>query len=611
MEKRKAYQSPTGTYMYDLADEKDYQTFVQIFGGEENLGKYPQISRAAAKKKSMGTLSMRAAGKANASKIEGSIAEIRAVGVEKKRTGGVNITGRNTADNGQGEQYNFYRLSTEVEISYANGGVSDTFMEASSQVEEESSMTYCLQVKVKDNSTGLGIFQNKLYYEEAPMRLLDEVVTDPIPYEKLAGRSFTMTVDVMCEPSEGTLEVASLAPRQMVFDKASAKSYIHKITIEAPRWRSGKQSGNVVFLYGRSGTGDYSGGDYYKNNIKGKKLRTIIPISGTIELNRLKYKVTGASIDSYQCGEEAFPKSYLDYNTYNGRKIIAEHGGDSIGRTELGQVLNDNGDLTYDRANNKIHFDLKLPITGDMLGPYDWRCSLNNAFLNDSSHICYLTGCFVLRLEHDPWMGSDFDRYAIYIYSTGAASVFFESGDGETYVFIPPIVIYWGCFAKDTLIRTADGSVKPACLIAAGDRIPALGGKILTVAEILTGEDAEIIRIVTKDGRRTRVSGGHAMLVIDEAAPAGRRAAAGQLQAGDRLMTPDGVSVISEVVTEPYNDMVYNFVFEGEETPNYIEADGFWSGDFYAQNEKKKTEPAQLTKEAMALRDELREFARQ
>ena len=99
------------------------------------------------------------------------------------------------------------------------------------------------------------------------------------------------------------------------------------------------------------------------------------------------------------------------------------------------------------------------------------------------------------------------------------------------------------------------------------------------------------------------------MLVVDEAAPSGRRAAASQLQAGDKLMTPDGVSVISEVVTEPYNDMVYNFVFECEENPNYIEADGFWSGDFYAQNAKKEKKPAQLTEEAMALRDELRRFA--
>ncbi len=70
---------------------------------------------------------------------------------------------------------------------------------------------------------------------------------------------------------------------------------------------------------------------------------------------------------------------------------------------------------------------------------------------------------------------------------------------------------------------------------------------------------------MTKDGKTIRVSGGHAMLVCDEAVPGGRRTAAGRLQAGDRLMTPDGVSVISEVVTEPYNDIVYNYFSNKDE----------------------------------------------
>lgn len=46
------------------------------------------------------------------------------------------------------------------------------------------------------------------------------------------------------------------------------------------------------------------------------------------------------------------------------------------------------------------------------------------------------------------------------------------------------------------------------------------------------------------------------MLIVDEVTPSGRCAAANQMQAGDKLMAPDGVSVISGVVTEPYNDMV-------------------------------------------------------
>lgn len=614
MKQTNAYQSPTGAYRYDFTDAEDYQKFVQIFGGEAQLKKYPQIRKTVAKTASVCTVSGQKAYENNASEsiLEGSIAEIRAVGVKDGRAETLSISSQGMTENAQEEMYRFYRLSAEVELSYANATNTDMPMTISSAEEEEQdSMTYCLLVKVKDDNTGTYIYQTKLYYENAPMRLLDEVSTSMFPFERLAGRSLTMTVDAMCEAKDGTFAATSLASRAYNFKKAEAQSFISKITVTDPRWQKGKERGSIVFLYGRdsfgSVKGDYVGGDY-KRNVKGSDLRTIIPIKGTIELNPFK-KITSVSIDSYEVSNGKFPKSCLDYTVGSG-KVIAEHGG-SIKLEDLGGVLQKNGDLTYDSKTNIACFDLKLPVKGSMLGPYDWDYSLSNAFLNDSSHTCYLTGCFVLRIEHEPYMGTTVDQYAIFIYSVpqdpGHPIVYYESS--ETNVFIPPIEIYWGCFAKDTQIKTADGGTKQADQIETGDQVPALGGKKLTVTDILTGEDPEIIRIVTEDGKRIRVSDGHAMLVSDAAAPEGRRMAAVRLQAGDRLMTPDGVSVISEVAKEPYNDIVYNFIFEGEEKPNYIEADGFWSGDFYAQNEKKKKKPAQLTEEAIALRDELRKFA--
>lgn len=613
MAKTNEYQSPTGAYRYDFSDAEDYRKFVQIFGGEAQLKKYPQIQKAVAKRADVYTASKQNAYGNHASQniLEGSIAEIRAVGENSGKPNTLSISSKDMTENVQEEICGFYRLSTEVEISYANATNANTpVMMSSEEAVEEESMTYCLVVNVKDDSAGTVIYQTKLYYENEPMRLLEEVSTSLFPYQKLAGKCFTMTVDALCEAKDGTLSAVSLAPRKFDFRQAAAKSFIKKITVTDPGWQNGKKQGSIVFLYGRSSygavKGDYVGGNYLKN----VRLRTIIPIKGTIELNPIK-KITKVSIDSYVGSHGTFPKSYLDYPVSSG-KVIAEHGG-SIKLEDLGRILQENHDLNYDSKSNKVGFDLQLPIKGSMLGPYDWDYNLSNAFLNDSSHTCYLTGCFVLRIEHEMYLGSTVDQYAIYIYSVpripGQSIVYYESGEGETNVFIPPIEIYWGCFAKDTLIRTADGSAKRADQIQTGDQIPALGGKTLTVTDILTGKDPEIIRIVAKDGKRIRVSGGHAMLVVDEATPSGRRVAANQLQAGDKLMTPDGVSVISEVATEPYNDMVYNFVFEGEENPNYIVADGFWSGDFYAQNEKKEKKPAQLTEEAMALRDELRRFA--
>ena len=153
----------------------------------------------------------------------------------------------------------------------------------------------------------------------------------------------------------------------------------------------------------------------------------------------------------------------------------------------------------------------------------------------------------------------------------------------------------------------AGGKTERADKIRIGDRLPAMGGKILTVAEILTGEDLEIINIKTEKGS-IRVSGGHAMWIYDESSKDGRRKAAARLKRGDQLLSPYGTFEITDISRELYNDKVYNFIFGEEETANYIEANGYWSGDFYAQNEEEKKEPVQISEKARAVMQEFKEF---
>ena len=315
MSKTNEYQSPTGAHRYDFSDAEDYQRFVQIFGGEAQLKKYPQIQKAVAKTADVYTASGQNVYGDNASQsiLEGSIAEIRAVGDNNSQVETLSISSKGMAENVQEEVYGLYRLSTEVEISYANATNSNMpVMKSSEEVAEEDSMTYCLVVNIKDDSAGTTIYQTKLYYENEPMRLLEEVSTSMFPSQKLAGKCFTMTVDALCEAKDGTLAAVRLAPRKFDFRQATAKSFINKVTVTDPRWKNGKKQGSVVFLYGRGSVagvqGDYVGGNYFKN----VKLRTIIPITGTIELNPIT-KITKVSIDSYKGSHGTFPKSYLDY----------------------------------------------------------------------------------------------------------------------------------------------------------------------------------------------------------------------------------------------------------------------------------------------------------
>lgn len=608
-----------GQRILDLRNDRDLRIFMQASGGEARLKKYPQIwSSVCGVRETGGILrSQRAADNDPQYLFEAQMSQVMQIGVE---AGGREKCRRTLSDSAE-KEYDFYKFAVSLQSFYYN-----SLPTVSENAEDDAAprLDGCLVcLNLRDKGSGCSYQQMKLYYENDVEHILKEIETEEVPWETIEGRELVMEVNISY--FDENQELIPLAPlsRSFLFNRKKAVSYVKKITVTNPHWHSGKTSGTIKFLYGRTpgnnpqllSDADYwdQDGPYHHNNYNGS-LRTIIPISGDILLQDVSEgKVTGAKLGCFILENGMKVKAPELYYTLSSDKFTFANYRDDIPLDQLGEKLQQNGALTYDSGTKTAHFDLKLPVD-EGLSPYDWYSSITGAFLDQSIHKCYLSGRFVLEVEHERYMGTDHDTYEINIYGNenfpDSQTKFYEREKGTT-VFIPPIEIYWGCFAKDVLIRTADGSVVRADQIKAGDRIGARGGKTLTVADILTGEDEEIIRITTQDGRQTRVSGGHAMLISDGDAPEGRHIAAGRLQAGDLLMTPNGAAEVSEVATEPYHDKVYNFIFEGEEKPNYIEADGFWSGDFHAQNEKTEKKPAPLTEAAMALRDELREFAGQ
>lgn len=163
------------------------------------------------------------------------------------------------------------------------------------------------------------------------------------------------------------------------------------------------------------------------------------------------------------------------------------------------------------------------------------------------------------------------------------------------------------CYAKETLIRMYDGRCVRAEHIRCGDKIIGFGGKVLTVSEIFKGYESEIYRIYTEDSDGIGVTGAHAMKVFDGQLSEGRRVFARELKVGDELMTTGDIRKVVAVVVEKYDDIVYNFMFEGGNKSNYIEANGYWAGDFGAQNEG--IQRRGLSEEEMAQIEELRRFA--
>jgi hypothetical protein len=140
------------------------------------------------------------------------------------------------------------------------------------------------------------------------------------------------------------------------------------------------------------------------------------------------------------------------------------------------------------------------------------------------------------------------------------------------------------CLSADAKIKVMQG-IKRADQIQIGDVVEVYGGELLTVENIYTANEVMIYCIITENDMITKVSGSHAMKLYSSENPDGVKISAANIYPGSVLMTPNGTVTVRHCDKVPYNNTVYNFSFAERGTPQYIEADGFWSGDFHAQNE--------------------------
>jgi hypothetical protein len=170
----------------------------------------------------------------------------------------------------------------------------------------------------------------------------------------------------------------------------------------------------------------------------------------------------------------------------------------------------------------------------------------------------------------------------------------YPGGTNQYNFYIPPIFIWWGCFAEDVKIKLASGEIKRADRICVGDIVKTGDGHTATVGNVYTGTDEYIMVIVTENDRVTRVSMSHPMCTnLYE----NTFRAAKDFNPGDKLIQEDGSeTTIRHIDKVPYGRKVFNFSFnEYEDEGCAILGDGIWSGDLIAQNtcERKAFEAAQ------------------
>jgi len=376
------------------------------------------------------------------------------------------------------------------------------------------------------------------------------------------------------------------------------------IEFEAPV--SIKNKDEIRILYGRTSANlenpDY---EYDSNVVTDNKLHTIVPIKGKVTLKTIRSSDNYYKFDGLQKPEEGeqWTRSTLqvdgkDWKTYQGDKKDKD----------LYNILNDGkhfkvvqGDDGHDKT---LEFDLFNPkFTEGDDRRYDWENDMTGTELDGRERYSYLVGGFYYTVsEYDKdgkRVGIPFD-YAICCRSKKQEDLngrkYYEFKEGSNTIYIPVLRLWWGCYAGNSKIRMADGSLKDACRLRKGDEVYGYGGETLILEYLYSGQEAQMVCICTDAGHRLMVTKDHPLL-----REGGEPVSAARLLEGERILTEDGVAAVTSAEIVPYHDRVYNFTFCGHEQGVFLLADGLYAGDFYAQNSafQKRPEPTEEQKQLM------------
>lgn len=385
---------------------------------------------------------------------------------------------------------------------------------------------------------------------------------------------------------------------------------IDNISIEHPI-SSNPQTNEIRILYGRSAKHlEYPDYTYESNNAdqNGGKLWTIVQMKGEV---RLKSVLTGDRYYSFEkltepTTGELYGRSTLQYADKDWKVFRND-----LQDNELYKLLAANNFSVSIGANNveTLSFDLFNPTySKDSERRYDWAADIDKASTDNKERICYLVGGFeydICKKNEKGEIVESGTSYQIELHSIKpenlpAGRTYYTYLQGSTIIYIPPIHLWWGCYGKDTQIMLADGTTKRADEIRMGDLLFCCGDKMLRVANIFCGNESNLFRVETDCGNSICVSAGHPMLLAD-----GKGKAVETLTVGEELlMWGQARTKVTSITRVGYNDTVYNFTFQGEDDGNYLIANRFYSGDFYAQNKLEKI-PVPLTEEQERLDNEM------
>jgi hypothetical protein len=602
-----------GTYKLNLADPEECAYYLESFGGETNLkDNYPLIYRsfvkaqqADQKKKNQPMIApLKVSRFSNAdsrlapnnTELKKPIVDFNSLDFHCTHSSEINQSQQNSA--------NEYHI-------YAN--LNGDYMDPNSNLDDASQQPQAYTVFIKGrlsnpdrgNEEFLSFERMFVNTNQSVSSLVSEISFPAKKFKDIRAQ-LKLTASVF-DTSKNKLDSYTF---QMTKNFDTTATPFADIVIEHPVSKTNKNHINV--LYGRGiwhmDAGEKIDYQYPNNNKDTGTLHTILPIKGYVKL-KAKKNDSFAKFDklTQPSNNERLMRSSLDYDstdwlTYEEdleddalyKKLTVKDGKPTSNFIVTESEAKDGQDILYfDFYNNSFESDK------DYQRRYDWGIDISSDVtgVDNRSRICYLTGQLQYDLDRTiNGLKLDTTGYSILIKSVDQDKLkhimpsreYYKFHDQSNTIYIPPIKIWWGCHARDTKIQLADGSTKRADEITVGQAL-ICNGKTLIVNNIYTGHELNIYQVTAANGASLQVSVGHPLLLADDTG-----IAAENLKPGDQIRLADhSLTEVMAIEKQPYDDLVYNFTFAGEEAANYLVANGFLSGDFYAQNSLsvKKIEP--------------------
>lgn len=445
----------------------------------------------------------------------------------------------------RGDAEYLFGAADSCKIRTLNYSPNTTLETSSSIATDKSKVSLAIIGELKDTDTGK-VIDGFAVYDNNSDQLSAQSVTKASELGNGDNRNFTANSsfvivenDASGKPVVKTLESTMEAPKTR-----NAGYIVKSMTVNAPMPVLHPGAKKTTVYYNRKG----SGADYMFSDVKFSTtdIDVYMPFSGSVELNGI------------------YQPDPADPIVKDGDKGIV---------LQMENVKN--GSVNFDL---KYWSKIKWTVSGSVLSwefPNDWHDVISKKRLSCANDLN-----FYCRMYINTTIGL---AVPITIQSSG------PEHEDPSYQKIPYIDILWGCFAKDVRITMADGSVKTAEQIRAGDMVSTKENGAQRVTEVVTGQEERLVYIETSRGDRIRVSGEHPVLSDTGLVRAD------ELTAGTILVTESGLASIESLYYVEYGDRVYNFSLEKEST---LLANGFYAGDFAAQNRRSRPtekEPEKLT----------------